>query len=255
MLVLLPPSETKSDGGAGAPLDLAELAMPQLTETREVLVQALVALAADAGGVAARARPRPGQADEIERNATLWISPTRPALERYTGVLFDALDAKSFTRRAEGQGAVAGSRSGSALFGAVRAGDPIPAYRLSGGIEAARVAALSRSLWKPELRRGARRGGRTASSSTCGRGRTSNSDRSPGPSIATVLTEKPDGTRTVVSHFNKHHKGLLARALTVSRAEPQDSRGRTGGGEGRPARRDRLGPRADHPHRLTCEYL
>lgn len=42
---------------------------------------------------------------------------------------------------------------------------------------------------------------------------------------ATVLTEKPDGSRSVVSHFNKHHKGLLARALVVSRAEPSDVKG------------------------------
>jgi hypothetical protein len=29
----------------------------------------------------------------------------------------------------------------------------------------------------------------------------------------------------VVSHFNKHHKGLLARALVLSRAEPHDLAG------------------------------
>ena len=28
-----------------------------------------------------------------------------------------------------------------------------------------------------------------------------------------------------MSHFNKHHKGLLARALVVSRAEPDDVKG------------------------------
>ncbi len=44
----------------------------------------------------------------------------------------------------------------------------------------------------------------------------------PGAVTATVLTEQPDGTRKVVSHFNKHHKGLLARALVVTRAEPAD---------------------------------
>ncbi len=48
--------------------------------------------------------------------------------------------------------------------------------------------------------------------------------RIPGAVTATVLTERPDGKRTVVSHFNKHHKGLLARALVVTRAEPGDIR-------------------------------
>ena len=37
-----------------------------------------------------------------------------------------------------------------------------------------------------------------------------------------MLTEKPDGSRSVVSHFSKHHKGLLARALTLTTAEPKD---------------------------------
>ena len=47
VLVLLPPSETKSAGGRGAPLDLGELSLPKLTERRELLVQRLVDLAAD----------------------------------------------------------------------------------------------------------------------------------------------------------------------------------------------------------------
>jgi cytoplasmic iron level regulating protein YaaA (DUF328/UPF0246 family) len=34
-----------------------------------------------------------------------------------------------------------------------------------------------------------------------------------GALTATVVTEKPDGTRRIVSHHNKSHKGLLARAL------------------------------------------
>ena len=32
------------------------------------------------------------QDDEIARNAALWTSPTMPAVARYTGVLYDALD-------------------------------------------------------------------------------------------------------------------------------------------------------------------
>ena len=32
----------------------------------------------------------------------------------------------------------------------------------------------------------------------------------------------PDGARSVVSHFNKAHKGRLARLLATSTAEPAD---------------------------------
>jgi cytoplasmic iron level regulating protein YaaA (DUF328/UPF0246 family) len=38
----------------------------------------------------------------------------------------------------------------------------------------------------------------------------------------TVLTEGPGGKRTVVSHFNKHHKGVLARSLINSRKQVRD---------------------------------
>ena len=68
----------------------------------------------------------------MARNAELWTSPTMPALRRYTGVLYDALDVKSFTKagleKAHRRLAVT-----SSLFGVVSATDPIPAYRLSGG--------------------------------------------------------------------------------------------------------------------------
>src|SRR4029453_18948557 len=91
----------------------------------------------------------PKQDDEIERNAALWSSPTMPALTRYTGVLYDALDVRSMTR---GQRARAGGRLavGSALFGVVRADDPIPAYRLSAGSSLPGLPTL-RALWKPAL--------------------------------------------------------------------------------------------------------
>ena len=38
-----------------------------------------------------------------------------------------------------------------------------------------------------------------------------------------VLAEHSDGRRTVVSHFNKAHKGRLARALATTRSEPDDA--------------------------------
>jgi cytoplasmic iron level regulating protein YaaA (DUF328/UPF0246 family) len=38
-----------------------------------------------------------------------------------------------------------------------------------------------------------------------------------------VLAEHSDGRRTVVSHFNKAHKGRLARALATSKSEPDNA--------------------------------
>ena len=223
VLVLLPPSETKSDGGADAPLDLAELSMPGLTATREMLANALVALAADVEASMAALGLGPTQAQEIERNAKLWVSPTAPALQRYTGVLFDALDARSLTR-AQQDKALRRLGIGSALFGAVRAGDPIPAYRLSGNSRLPGFGTLA-SVWRGELPAAIRAeaGGGLVVDLRSG------AYQQLGPMkeavTATVLTEKADGTRSVVSHFNKHHKGLLARALAITRAEPSDVKG------------------------------
>ena len=98
VLVILPPSETKSDGGRGAPLDLDTLSFPELNPVRKQVADALVALAADLEASRTALGLGATQLDEVDRNADLWLSPTRPALERYTGVLYDALDHRSLTR-------------------------------------------------------------------------------------------------------------------------------------------------------------
>ncbi|WP_216910886.1 peroxide stress protein YaaA [Nocardia noduli] len=222
MLVLLPPSETKSDGGAGAPLELSELAMPRLTEVRDRLVTEVIRLAADPDRSRDVLGLGKGADGEIARNAALRTSATRPALQRYTGVLYDALDAKGFTK-VQREKAYARLGIGSALFGAIRASDPIPAYRLSGGTKLPGLPTLS-AMWRDHL-------GAALADEAAGElvvdlrsGTYQQLGRVPGAVTANVLTEHPDGSRTVVSHFNKHHKGLLARALVVTRADPTDIR-------------------------------
>jgi uncharacterized protein len=216
VLVLLPPSETKAPGGDGAPLDLAALSAPELTPVRREIIEALGKLAGDVPASRTALGLSPKQDDEIARNAELWTSPTRPALERYTGVLYDALDVGSLTRA---QRARAGRRLavGSALFGLVRAEDPIPAYRLSAGSALPGLPTL-RALWKPAL-----------CPVLAGIGELVVDLRSasyaalapvPGAVTLEVLSERPDGTRSVVSHFNKAHKGRLARLLATTTAEP-----------------------------------
>jgi cytoplasmic iron level regulating protein YaaA (DUF328/UPF0246 family) len=219
VLVLLPPSETKAPHGDGAPLDLAALSFPELTALRTELVEALVKLADDVPRARAALGLSPNQDDEIERNAALWVAPTLPALDRYTGVLYDALDAGSLTR-AQRSRAARRLAVGSALFGLVRADDPIPAYRLSAGSALPGLPNL-RALWKPalspvlasvddlvvDLRSGAY------------------AELAPARGAVTVrvLSERPDGSRAVVSHFNKAHKGRLARLLATTKAEPDTS--------------------------------
>jgi cytoplasmic iron level regulating protein YaaA (DUF328/UPF0246 family) len=216
VLVLLPPSETKAPGGDGPPLDLTALTAPELTPVRTEIAEALVKLADDVPASRAALGLSARQDEGIARNAALWTSRTRPALARYTGVLYDALDVGSMTRA---QRARAGRRLavGSALFGVVRGDDPIPAYRLSAGSALPGLPTL-RALWKPALSPVLARTGelvvdlRSASYAALA--------PVPGAVTVDVLSERPDGTRSVVSHFNKAHKGRLARLLATTTAEP-----------------------------------
>ncbi len=214
--MLLPPSETKAAGGDGPTLDLDTLSAPELNPTRRKLIEALVTLADDVPASLAALGLSERQAPEVERNAALWDAPTRPALERYTGVLYDALDVGSFTaaerQRADRRLAVA-----SALFGLARGADMIPAYRLSGGTALPGVGPL-RGLWRPvlepvladttELVVDLRSGAYAALA------------RIPHAVTVRVLSEDATGARKVVSHHNKAHKGKLTRALASAESEP-----------------------------------
>ena len=87
----------------------------------------------------------PRQAAEVERNRRLRDAPTMPAIDRYTGVLFDALDASTLSTEARAFAATTVVVH-SALFGLVGALDPIPAYRLShdSRVPGVRLRALAR---------------------------------------------------------------------------------------------------------------
>jgi cytoplasmic iron level regulating protein YaaA (DUF328/UPF0246 family) len=47
--------------------------------------------------------------------------------------------------------------------------------------------------------------------------------RLPNAVAVDVVAQHRDGRRTVVSHFNKAHKGRLARILATTRSEPNDT--------------------------------
>lgn len=131
MRIVLPPSETKTSGGRDhSRLDWDQLVFPALTEIRREIASDLVALAADADATK-KSLGLGAKGDEwVLANQELLNSPVIPAIHRYTGVLFDALDIA-------GLDAVASTRAGetlwvfSALFGPLRARDQIPRYRLS----------------------------------------------------------------------------------------------------------------------------
>ncbi|WP_408895855.1 peroxide stress protein YaaA [Nocardioides sp. R1-1] len=224
MLILLPPSEGKSAPRRGQALDLSSLSSPALTDARGEILDALVTLcredpakAAEVLGLSA------GQADLVERNAGLRQAPTARADRIYTGVLYDALDVATLSasakRRATSRVAVA-----SSLFGMVRLGDRIPAYRLSGDASLPRLGPVA-AVWREALP--------AVMFATLGRGLLVDLRSGmyagfwrPGPDlaprVATVrVLHEHDGTRKVVSHFNKATKGRIVRALLEDGVDPR----------------------------------
>jgi uncharacterized protein len=223
VLVLLPPSETKRAGGDGPPLTAATLSFPELGPLRKELLDEVVELAGDVTACRTSLGLSARQDDEVARNAALWTAPTLPALHRYTGVLYDALDAGSLRGAAAAR---AGARLvvASALLGLLRATDPVPAYRLSAGSALPGRPALG-SRWRPLLEPVLAVLAAQETVVDLRSGAYAALGRVPGAVTVNVLAERADGGRAVVSHLNKAHKGRLARALAVTRAEPSDAVG------------------------------
>jgi len=227
VLVLLPPSEGKTPPRRGTPLDLESLSYPSLTPTRERVVEALVDLAQNDPVTARRVLGlSERQSDELARDAALLQEPTAAAGSVYTGVLYDALDVATLdaaARRRANRTVVVQS----ALFGAVRLSDRIPAYRLSGDSVLPALGPLG-AHWRDPLA--------AAMSDAAGRGLVVDlrsgvyaalwkptGDVANRTVAVRVLQELPDGRRKVVSHFNKATKGRLLRAWLTDGVDPRDA--------------------------------
>lgn len=209
MKILLPPSETKKPGGSGAALDLASLSLPSLAPQREEVVSALVALAGDTALSRRVLKLSERQLGEIEHNRALRVAPTMPAVDRYTGVLYDALDAVSLnaaSRRWLGRHVWVHS----APFGPVGALERIPTYRLAAGTALPGV---------PPLRRHWAKGVTSAIESEQPEfilDLRSEAYVALGPipaSVPSVYVRVVTEHGRALNHFNKRAKGELVRAL------------------------------------------
>ena len=213
MLILLPPSETKRNGGAeGSSLDLSALSFGELTRQRKAALAGLRAISRSVAASTDALGLGPTQRFEIDRNRAVSSSPTLPAIERYTGVLYDAIDVENLdsdARRFLG----ASVRIHSALFGLIGADDPIPAYRFS---HDTRLPGTSLSkLWRDAnhavlvAEPGLVLDLRSESYVHLG-------PAGEGSHFVRVVTEDGSGTKRALNHFNKHGKGELVRQLARS---------------------------------------
>jgi cytoplasmic iron level regulating protein YaaA (DUF328/UPF0246 family) len=217
MLILLPPSETKRAGGRRRPVDLARLALPSLAPQRAAVADVLVALSADEDEAARVLKLGATQRAEVAVNAALRTAPTMAAIDRYTGVLFDALGAASIAPAAR---AWAGRHVliHSAPFGPVGALDPIPAYRLGAGVSLPGLPSLAK-VWADAVT--AAIAGESPSFVLDLR---SEAYAALGPVPAgvpsvyvRVVSESDGGAVRALNHFNKQAKGALVRRLAEDR--------------------------------------
>ena len=148
MLILLPPSEGKTPARRGRPLDLSSLSFPSLTSRREIVISALEQVSGqpDASAVLGVSS---SLVDQVRRNLDLRTAPTAAAVQVYSGVLYQALDHASL----EGAAKRRANRSVvviSAVFGALRLTDRVPAYRVHVCARVPGVGALDRG-WRSAL--------------------------------------------------------------------------------------------------------
>ena len=182
MLILLPPSEGKNEPSTGKVFTLGKLSFHgQLGAIRSSLI-----------------------------SKKLDLKKSRPVHEIYSGVLYQALDWKSLPiaaqRRAEKSIVVI-----SALSGALRMSDVIPAYKLK----------ITTSLWKKAVT--------AALEELCEelvvdcRSSTYSGVWVPNPShtVAVRVFQIKNGKRSVITHMSKKYRGALTRCLLLERVVPQ----------------------------------
>lgn len=230
-VVLLPPSEGKAPGGSGPAWSPGSMSFPELDDARDEVLAALVtamsAPEADRRKLLGVKGDALVAATAVDRRAA--SGPTLPAIERYTGVLYDALDATSLNarerRRLREQVAIL-----SGLWGLVRPGDPIPDYKLKMGATLAPLGRLA-TWWRPRLTEALAPtvAGRVVWDLLPGEHRAAWAPPTPGsarqaPSrvITVRFLDETTAARarhrafSVVSHWNKLLKGALVRHVLAT---------------------------------------
>ena len=205
MLFLLPPSETKRQGGGSLTIDQVALTFGGLNKAREAVIEALGA-------------------------HELLTAPTMRALDRYTGTLYGALHGRGLKGTPTEHNSltpdeVARAKSTvliqSALFGLIPATDLIPEYKIHAtrninGLNLKRLWSQAHEAIWPRLAGGIIIDLRSKTYA----------DLAPIPEglksfKVAVFVEREDGSREQLNHFNKKAKGQLVRSALMAAKPPQ----------------------------------
>jgi cytoplasmic iron level regulating protein YaaA (DUF328/UPF0246 family) len=147
LVVLLPPSEGKAPGGDGTGWAPSDGRFGELARQRTRVVNALKR----AKGGTAKALGAKGDLLRAAKDANLAVigASTRPAHERFTGVVWGHLDPPTLTTDGRRR-AAAGVLVLSALTGLTAWSDPVPDFRLKLSASLPPVGNLA-AFWRPML--------------------------------------------------------------------------------------------------------
>jgi hypothetical protein len=217
VILLLPPSEGKTPSSAGPKFSAQKLIFPELNPKRFDLIEALAAFCSTKPQLAAKALDLgPKQNDLLTINAEMRKAHCAPAIQIYTGVLYDHLGYSTLNTKARAR-ADSSILIASALFGFVTPTDPIPAYRLSGASVIPKIGSMT-GYWKTELL-----GALMQFSNELILDMRSGSYEKLAPAkqldqpiVSVKVLTNVRGVLKPVTHFNKATKGDLVRASCLS---------------------------------------
>ncbi len=213
-LILIPPSEGKAPGGDGpawAPGTMAVDLDDRRQRMMAALRQAMRRNAAERGkllGVKGDAL-----AAATAANRAIATSPTMPASQRFTGVLYDALDLATLPARARRR-ADSSLLVLSGVFGLVAPSDPIPDHKLKMSVAVGGLGKLSTWWREPISRELTRRSeGRLVWNLLPNEHAAAVHLHDVTQIMVTFLEPDRKGEMVAVAHWNKLLKGSLVRHL------------------------------------------
>jgi cytoplasmic iron level regulating protein YaaA (DUF328/UPF0246 family) len=191
MLILLPPSEGKTEPETGEPVDLGSLAFAEeLGDLREQMLHAF--------------------------DPSLREAPAAPAAEVYTGVLFKRLELPKLATQARRRVLIA-----SALWGFVRPDDRIPHYKFPPKTKLAGIGAPA-AFWRPALAETVPDRDRELVVDMRSGAYSSFWKPQRATLMAVRAFTEQGGERKAVSHMAKAVRGDVARVLLEAKKAPKD---------------------------------
>lgn len=187
------------------------LSFPELAGSRSLVQKELIAVCGDEELAIKALGLGPKQLSEIHINLELSRPKVMPAIDRYTGVLYDALKEGGLTARERQRAKKFFIQS--SLFGLICALDEIPNYRLSSNSKLPGLSLKSlwnsahNSVWKALI------GEEVIDLRSKQYVALAPVPKSINSYFVEVVSEDSKGKRTSLNHFNKQAKGQFLRAV------------------------------------------